>query len=124
LWWWWWWWWWFVGTESRCYIIWLQSPCQAHNVGAILQYLMSLLFWDVTLHCLLFKLRTFRDSLSVPSSRVMQSFRTAWPFKMRPIRCPETAITNYQSMLCNIPEERRPHLHCGGSPKSCNTIFL
>jgi len=26
---------------------------------------------------------------------------------MEPIGCPETLVTNYQSVLCNIPEERR-----------------
>jgi len=33
--------------------------------------------------------------------------------------CPETSVTNYQSKLRNIPEERISHLHCGGSLKSC-----
>jgi hypothetical protein len=35
--------------------------------------------------------------------------RTAWPLKMGPTGCPETSVTNYQSALCNIPEERRPY---------------
>jgi len=41
---------------------------------------------------------------------------------MGPIGFPEPSITNYQSTLINIPEERRPHLHRGGSFKSgiCN----
>jgi hypothetical protein len=30
----------------------------------------------------------------------------AWPLKMGPIGCPETSVTNYQSDLRNIPEER------------------
>jgi len=34
-----------------------------------------------------------------------------------PIGCSETSVTNY-SMLRNIPEKRRSHLHCGGSLKS------
>jgi len=25
------------------------------------------------------------------------------------IGCPETTVTNYQSTMCNIPEERRSH---------------
>jgi hypothetical protein len=33
---------------------------------------------------------------------------------------PETSETNYQSTLCNIPEDRRSRLHRGGSPKSRN----
>jgi hypothetical protein len=27
-------------------------------------------------------------------------------------------VGNYESILYNIPEEQRPHLHCGGSLKS------
>jgi hypothetical protein len=30
----------------------------------------------------------------------------------------ETSLTNYQSTLRKIPEERRSHLHCGGGLKS------
>jgi hypothetical protein len=37
--------------------------------------------------------------------------------KMSPVSCPETWVTNYQLTLCNIPEERRPHLHRRGSLK-------
>jgi hypothetical protein len=32
---------------------------------------------------------------------------TSWPFKMGPIRCPETSIKDYHSTLRNVPEERR-----------------
>jgi hypothetical protein len=42
-------------------------------------------------------LKTFRDFLNVPSSR-------------RLIGCPETAVTNYQLTLHNIPEQQRPYL--------------
>jgi hypothetical protein len=38
--------------------------------------------------------------------------------KMGPIGFPETAVENYHSTLSNIPEERKSHLHSGGSPKS------
>jgi hypothetical protein len=34
-----------------------------------------------------------------------------------PIWCPETAVTNYQSTLRDIPQERISHLHCGGKPE-------
>ena len=37
--------------------------------------------------------------------------------KVGPTGCAETSVTNYQSMLHNIPEERRLHLHRGGSLK-------
>ena len=58
----------------------------------------------------------FRDNLSVPSSRLKQW--TAWP-----PGCPETSVTNYQSTMSKIPEERRSNLHGGGSLKS-RKIFL
>jgi hypothetical protein len=31
----------------------------------------------------------------------------------RAIGCPETSVSNYQSTLRNIPEERRPYVDCG-----------
>ena len=34
---------------------------------------------------------------------------------MGPIGCPETSVHNYHFTLRNIPEERRSHLHRGGS---------
>jgi hypothetical protein len=40
---------------------------------------------------------------------------------MAPIGYPEAVITKYQSTLCNIPEERRPYLHGGGSLKNQET---
>jgi len=43
---------------------------------------------------------------------------------MRPIGCSETSVTNYQSALCNIPEEWRSHLHRGGSRKSRVNFLL
>jgi hypothetical protein len=52
-------------------------------------------------------LQTFRDNVSVPSSRVKKSKSswTSWPLKMGPIRCPETSVNDYHSTLRNIPEE-------------------
>jgi len=32
------------------------------------------------------------------------------PLKMGPISCPEISTTNYEYTLCNILEERRPHI--------------
>jgi hypothetical protein len=37
------------------------------------------------------------------------------PWKTGPIGFSETLVTNYQRTLRNIPEERRPQLHRGGS---------
>jgi len=34
---------------------------------------------------------------------------TAGPLNKGPTGCYETSVTNHQSMLCNIPEEQRPH---------------
>jgi hypothetical protein len=36
----------------------------------------------------------------------------------------ETSVTNCHSMLRKIPEERRSHLHHGGSLKSRKAFFL
>jgi hypothetical protein len=49
---------------------------------------------------------TFRDNVSVPSSRVKKTGSTD---------CPETSVQNYHSTLRNIPEERRSYLHRGVS---------
>jgi hypothetical protein len=57
---------------------------------------------------------TFRDSLSVPSSWVKLDISLT----MESNGYPETSVTNYHSTLRNIPEERRSHLHRGGSLKS------
>jgi len=74
----------------------------------------SSFFWDATEP----RLPTFREKLSVPSSRVKLS-------KMGPIGCPETSVTNYQSTPRNIPENRRAHLHLRGSLQSrIRTIML
>jgi hypothetical protein len=85
---------------------------------------------------------TFRDILSAPSLSVKKykkkaffldflavedwtdslfrklSSWTYWPLKMGPIGCPETSVKNYHSPLRNTPEERRSHVHRGGSLKS------
>jgi len=50
---------------------------------------------------------TFRDNLSVPSSRVKLS--KSWSLKMGPIACTEMSERNYHSMLRKIPKERRSH---------------
>ena len=54
-------------------------------------------------------LLTFRDNVSVPSSRVKKSKqkeKTPRPLKMGPIRCPKTSVKDNHSTLRNIPEER------------------
>lgn len=41
------------------------------------------------------------------NGQAVQEEWTAWPLKMGPISCPETSVPNYQSTLCDIPEEWR-----------------
>jgi len=58
-------------------------------------------------------LLTFRDNLSIPSSRVEM---------MVPIVCPETSIRNYHYSLRNDPEERSAHLLQPCSP--CSRVIV
>ena len=51
-------------------------------------------------------LPTFRGNLLVPSAKVKQSKL----LKMKSTRCPETTVTNPQTTLRNIPEDRRCRL--------------
>jgi hypothetical protein len=48
-------------------------------------------------------LPTFRDNLSISSSRVRG--QELDPLKMGPIGCPETSVRNYHYSLCKKPEE-------------------
>ena len=41
-----------------------------------------------------------------------------------PVGFPETSATNYEPGLPNIPEERRPHLHRGGTLKARNPQYF
>jgi hypothetical protein len=43
---------------------------------------------------------------------------------MGPIGCPKTSGTNYESTPHNVPEERRSHLHRGGSLNSRITDYI
>ena len=43
----------------------------------------------------------------------------AWPLKMGPTGCPKTSTTNFQSTLCNNPEEQISHLRHAEGLKSC-----
>jgi len=38
------------------------------------------------------------------------------------LSCPETSVTNWQSVLRNVPEELRSRLHCGRSVKSFGVV--
>jgi len=39
------------------------------------------------------------------------------------IVCPTMLVTNYQSMLCNIPEEQRSNLHVNRHLKSVLMLY-
>ena len=66
----------------------------------------SSFFWNVTQRGMVFSYRrfetTYRTHLQATSSQ-----RMVWPLVMEQIGCPETSVTNYQSTLRNIPEDRR-----------------
>ena len=47
---------------------------------------------------------------------------TAGPLEIGLRSCPDTSVTNYQSTMRNIPEERISHLHRGWSLKSRQII--
>jgi hypothetical protein len=81
------------------------------------QKLDTSLFWNV---CNVnWQLPTFCDQLPVPSPSVKQW--TSWHLEMGRTDCPNTPVTNCQSMLRNIPEEQESHLHLGESLKSRKT---
>ena len=71
---------------------------------------ITALFWVIRQRVMAI-LPTFRDNLSVPSSRV----------KKGPIGCSETLARNYYYSLRNNPEECNSHLLRGASLKSRNT---
>ena len=63
------------------------------------------LFSDLTRCRLIISYRRFRTTC-LPHIQVLG-----------PLGCPDTSVTNYETMLSNIPEERRSHLHPGCSLK-------
>jgi hypothetical protein len=67
----------------------------------------SSFFWYVTQRRGVVSCRHFgticRSQLQASSSL------TAWSLEKGPLGCPETSGINYQSTLCNIPEERISH---------------
>ena len=62
-----------------------------------------------------FEILTFSINISIVTVH--------FPLKMGPIDCPKMSVTNYQSTLLNIPEERVPHLHRGGSMTHSNSLW-
>lgn len=68
------------------------------------------------------QLPTFRANLSVPYSKVKQSQKII--LKDGPDNLSATSVTNYQSVLRNIPEERKSRIHRSGSLKSRMQIHI
>jgi hypothetical protein len=55
----------------------------------------------------LLKLHTDKQSTRIRRAQEEKKTSTSSPLKMGPIRCPETSVKDYHSMLRNTPEERR-----------------
>jgi hypothetical protein len=53
-------------------------------------------------------LPTFRDNVSVPSSKGQE---VPWPLKMGPIRCPKTSVKDYHSTLRYTPDLNSVRCH-------------
>jgi len=73
--------------------------------------------------------QTFRDNLSLPSSRVKKSFclYSSWissSLKMRPKRPTERSVRNYRPTRGTVIEESRSRLFRGESRKSRRTICI
>jgi hypothetical protein len=73
--------------------------------GTVSDLMRSALLWDMMQRRVVIFLPTFRDNVSVPTTRVKS--RTLGSLNMGPIRCPETSAKNYPTTPRNIPEERR-----------------
>jgi hypothetical protein len=74
--------------------------------------------WLVPLLSLITNHHTCHPSYNNASICSLQSSLTAWHLKMGLTGCSKTQVTNCQPMPCNIPEEKRPPLHHGGSLNS------
>jgi hypothetical protein len=76
----------------------------------------SSLFCDVKQRISVVGNRRSGTTCRPPSSRTAQSKKNySW---RREMGCPETSVTNHQTTLRNIPEERRSHSHYVGNLKS------
>ena len=73
-------------------------------------------------------LTTFRDKLSVSSSRLTNSkgfgYLDSWILRMGTIGFTETSVINYHYSLRNDPEERSSQLHSGGSLNSRTCVYF
>jgi len=85
------------------------------------RFMNSLLVWDV-MQCRL----VVTDVLGQPVGSIfkVQGVQSARPVQVWPTGCPEMPVSNYQCMLCDIPERWRSHLHCDRSLTSRIDSFL
>jgi len=74
---------------------------------------ISSLFWVATQRILV-----VTDVSRQPIGRIFKGQAHTWILKTEPRVFLETSVTNYQSILRNIPEEGRYHLYRDGSLKS------
>ena len=74
-------------------------------------------FCTVIHRSLVMSYRHFETNYPLLCSRIEQ-------LKMGLIGCPETSVTNYKFTLCNIPEDRSPHLNRGGSLKQRINLYI
>jgi len=82
-----------------------------------LQLLWQIQSWDLRFPAMLRRISYGHFGTSY-RSHLQGSKNTVWSLKMGQIGCPETSVTNYFSMLRNMPQERRSHLHCDGNLQS------
>jgi hypothetical protein len=95
----------FIDQDVHHVSVSLQSPVSFCN------FLRSLLFWDVTQRILVVSYRRFGSTCPKYCLKDCLDLEDGT----------ERLFGNVgeKSTLRNIPEERRPHLHRGGSPKGC-----
>jgi hypothetical protein len=103
-----------VYFTSCTVFLWEVSKENLHKIFALLGCYTELIVTDFSIQPIgpIFKGQAFQEKSS-----------TVWPLKMGPIGCLETSVTNYQSTLRNVPEERSSRVHLGGSLKSLR-IFI
>jgi hypothetical protein len=96
----------FTGSKFRFKIFAGFSEFPYHEIFSLLAYYATYIG--------IYRCSRTVNKQSDPHSRVKHSL------KMGPIGCPETSVTNYQStsMMRNVSEFLRSHLHRGGSLKS------
>ena len=82
-----------------------------HKFYSSTNIMRSALFIDITQRRVVILYRRFGRT---HWSHLKRSWNS-WPFKMGPIRCPETSVWNYHSALRTIQQERTCSLHLDGS---------